>query len=732
MAAAIIRGAGLERYYDERAEYAPRPGSVRQGWESVPVTTRDDGTAEVSLVVDGLRCASCVWVTEHLLQQTPGVEQATVSYATGRASLRWQPDTVDLGVLAGKISALGYRPRLLGEESKPDRSLLIRLGVAVFAAMNIMMLSVPLYLGWITSLEPRYEALFRWASLLLATPVALWCAEPFFSGAIQGLKNRVLHMDLPIAIAVAVLYVHGVIATFAGADTYLDSLAMLVALLLAGRMLEGRGRRRAAEAALSLAASVPTTVRRRTETGLETVHADDLVQGDLIDVGAGEEFAADGTVVEGAGTVRMALITGEAEPVAMEVGSDVVAGSELLDGALTVRVEHVGAETTLQRMAAELRTAADRPVRLTSTDRIAPWFTGATLLVATLTAVGWLLAGSSTTALSATVAVLVVACPCALALSRPLAAAAGLGAAARRGLIFRSADGLLELDEVHTVALDKTGTVTQGELTVVSADDETIRLAAGLERFSMHPIARAIVAEAVERGIPLPKGEEVREEVGRGISGRVHGREWRLLAGGPGEVVLHGDEGECGRIVLGDAVRPDSAEAVALLIERGLDVVLLSGDHEDVARRIAGQAGISEIEARVDPEGKAAWVRARQADGKRVAFAGDGLNDGPGLAAADVGIAMGTGAASSVLVADGVISTWSLMPLVAGFRAAASSSRAIRWNQVRSIGYNILAVSAAAAGLINPLVAAILMPASSAMVIWGASRVEASMERAKA
>ena len=732
MAAAIIRGAGLERYYDERAEYAPRPGGARQGWESVPVTTRDDGTAEVRLVVDGLRCASCVWVTEHLLQQTPGVEEATVSYATGRASLRWQPETVDLGELAGKISALGYRPRLLGEESKPDRSLLIRLGVAVFAAMNIMMLSVPLYLGWITSLEPRYEALFRWATLLLATPVALWCAEPFFSGAIQGLKHRVLHMDLPIAIAVAVLYVHGVIATFSGADTYLDSLAMLVALLLAGRMLEGRGRRRAAEAALSLAASVPATVRRRTEIGLETVHADDLVQGDLIDVGAGEEFAADGVVTEGAGAVRMALITGEAEPVAMQVGSDVVAGSELLDGALTVRVERVGAETTLQRMAAELRTAADRPVRLTSTDRIAPWFTGATLLVATLTAVGWLLAGSSSTALSATVAVLVVACPCALALSRPLASAAGLGAAARRGLMFRSADGLLELDDVQTVALDKTGTVTQGELTVVSADDEILRLAAGLERFSMHPIARAIVAEAVERGIPLPKGEDVREEAGRGISGRVDGREWRLVAGGPGEVVLHGGEGEIGRIVLGDVVRPDSAEAVSRLLEQGLDVVLLSGDHEAVARRIADQAGIPEVEARVNPEGKASWMRARQADGQQVAFAGDGLNDGPGLAAADVGIAMGTGAASSVLVADGVISTWSLMPLVAGFRAANAASRAIRWNQIRSIGYNIVAVSAAAAGLINPLIAAILMPASSAMVIWGASRVEASMERGQA
>ena len=210
------------------------------------------------------------------------------------------------------------------------------------------------------------------------------------------------------------------------------------------------------------------------------------------------------------------------------------------------------------------------------------------------------------------------------------------------------------------------------------------------------------------------------------------GRSWRLVAGSPGEVVLHGDDGEMGRVELGDVVRPDSAEAVSRLLEQGLEVVLLSGDHEAVARRIADQAGISGVEARVDPQQKADWVRARQAAGSRIAFAGDGLNDGPGLAAADVGIAMGTGAASSVLVADGVISTWSLMPLVAGFRAASSASRAIRWNQVRSIGYNVLAVSAAAAGLINPLIAAILMPASSAMVIWGASRVEASMENSQA
>jgi len=320
MAAAIIRGAGLERYYEERSEYAPRPGPLRPGWDAVPVTMCEDGSAEVRLVLDGLRCASCVWVTEHLLQATPGVEEATVSYATGRASLKWDPQLVDLGTLAGKIAALGYRPRLLGEESKPDQGLMIRLGVATFAALNIMMISAALYLGWVSAMEERYAALFRWASLFLATPVALWCAEPFFSGAIQGLKNRVLHMDLPIALAVAVLYVHGLVSTLVGTDTYFDSLAMLVALLLAGRMLEGRGRRRAAEAAVSLAAALPATARRRIGGAIEVVPAEELAPGDLIDVGAGEEFAADGVVAEGEATVRLALITGEAEPVVIGPG----------------------------------------------------------------------------------------------------------------------------------------------------------------------------------------------------------------------------------------------------------------------------------------------------------------------------------------------------------------------------------------------------------------------------
>ncbi|MBE0591901.1 MAG: cation-translocating P-type ATPase, partial [Gemmatimonadales bacterium] len=425
----------------------------------------------------------------------------------------------------------------------------------------------------------------------------------------------------------------------------------------------------------------------------------------------------------------LALITGEAEPVDIGPGDEVVAGSVLLDGAVTVVVQAVGRDTVLQQMAERLRMAADRGTRPTSADRIAPWFTGVTLVVASATFAWWVFAAGLAAGITHSVAVLVVACPCALALSRPLAAAAGLGAAARRGLLFRSADALLDLVDVDLAALDKTGTVTQGVLVVVQADDAALRIAAGLERYSSHPIARAIVEEASRRGIPLPRGTGIDERPGVGISGFVDGRRCTLRAGGPGEVLLLADDGETAVLRLGDAVRPDSGRIVTALRTLGLDVALLTGDHRAVAERIGAETGIATVVARIDPAGKADWVQARQREGRRVLFAGDGLNDGPALAEADVGVAMGRGAASSVLVADGVISSGSLAPIPVGIHAARACRRAIRANQARSIAYNILAVSAAAVGWVNPLVAAVLMPLSSAMVIWGSSRVEATVRR---
>lgn len=738
MAAAIIRGAGLERYYAERAEFAPRPEPVHPGdWTAVRVTSDERGLCEAHLVIDGLRCASCVWVTERVLARTSGVARASVSYATGRASLRWNPAQVDLPTLARRIAALGYRPRPLAVASAPDRGLMVRAGLAVIATIAVMGLYEGLYAGWwYDAMQPAYAALFRWTSLALATPVALWCAEPFFTGAWSGLRNRVLHMDLPIALGVLILYVHGIVATLLRQDAYLDSLTMLVALLLVGRVLEARGRRRTTEAAAALVGSVPHTARRVEDgaTGrIRSVAVTEIRPGDLVDVAAGEELPVDGVVREGTGQVRMALVTGEAAPVPVAPGDRVVAGTLLADGALTVAVEAAGAGTVVHRMAAQLQLAQDCTMTPSPADRIAPWFTAATLLLAAATLAGWWIVSGATLAVPRTVAVLVVACPCALALAQPLAAAAGLAAAARRGLLLRSGDVLLGLADVDEVGLDKTGTVTAGDAVVTAADDRTLRIAAGLERYSAHPIARAITAEAGRRGIALPRAADVHETPGVGIEGTVDGRRWRLRGGASGELRLSGDDAaplpSDPTIRLGDVTRPDARQAVEQLRRLGLRTTLLTGDHSVAAGRIAAEAGVDEAVARVDPAGKVSWVRARQQAGRRVVFAGDGLNDGPALAAADVGIAMASGAAASVLVADGIVSPPALAPIAAGIRAARAARTAIQRSLRRAIIYNVLAVGAAVAGFVNPLVAAVLMPLSSGVVIWSAARVERAVRR---
>jgi Cu2+-exporting ATPase len=738
-AARIISGAGLERYYEEREAFAPRPELRAFDVAALPTVTARDGSCEVTFGVDGLRCASCTWVTERVLERTPGVLDAHVSYASGRATVRFAPDQVGVEGLVRKVAALGYAPRLPEQRMAGDRDLLVRTGLAAFVAGNVMLLSASIYAGWWDGIADEHAQLLRWTQLILATPAVTWAAQPFFRGAWAGLRSGLLHMDLPIALAVALLYAHAIGAAVLHVDGYLDSLTMLIALLLGGRLLEARGRKQASEAASALAARLPTRARRRTGAGVEEVAVEALVVGDLVEVGAGEEIPADGRVHAGDARVQMAIVTGEAEPVAVGPDDRVVGGAVVEDGAVVVRVDAVGAETVGARMARQLQAATDRGTDPTAADRLAPWFVGGTLVVGAVTFFAWTWAADAATGLQVLVAVLVTACPCALGLSGPLATAAGLGAAARRGAVLRDGDALLRLADVDTVALDKTGTVTGGAPVVVDAEDAVLRVAAGLERSSGHPIGRAIVREAMARGIPLPIGAEVRETAGVGIEGRVDGERVALRAGGPGEVVLWrvlepvpGRLAEIGMIRLQDRRRDDAPAAVRALRRLGLHPAVLTGDQPDVARRIASETGVDDVLAAADPDGKVAWIRARQAQGHKVLFVGDGLNDGPAIASADVGLAMGVGAASSVLVAHGVVGREALGPVPAAIRVARAARAAVRSNVRRSVVYNLLAVAAAAAGFVNPLVAAILMPLSSALVIAGALGIERAVARAEA
>lgn len=724
LAAAIIAGAGLQDYYDRRDAPAPRPEPIGADWSAVALQPTGAGEVGCRLVVDGLRCASCVWVVEGVLQRTEGVKRATVSYATGRATVAFDPQVVELADLARRVAALGYRPRPVDAAPEHDRDLLTRLGVAAFCTANVMLLAASVYTGWWTGMEARYAALFRWSELVLATPVALWSAAPFFASAGRGLQHRVLHMDLPISLAVAVLYGHGLLATLSGGDAYLDSLTMLVTLLLAGRLVEARGRRSAVAAAAALAASLPTVARRVTPQGVETVGVDHLAVGDRVEVGLGEEIPADGVVAVGSARVRLALLTGEAEPVEVQPGDRVVAGAPVVHGAVTVELTQVGADTLGQRMAQQLQVSVDQGLPTTPADRIAPWFTAATLIAAACAMALWTPLAGLGRGLEVTVAVLVVACPCALGLSWPVAVGAGLAAAARRGLVLKDGAALLRLAQIEQIALDKTGTVTGGQPRVIAAAPEVLRIAAGLERASSHPIASAIRDAAAEAQIPLPIAQEIRETPGQGICGVVDGVRWCLEAGEAGTIRLVGPDGPAGTIRLADAPRADAHRAVARLASWG-PVALLTGDHPEIARAQAEAVGIGVVHPRMSPEDKVAWIE----DHERVLFVGDGLNDGPALVAAHVGLAMRDGAAATLLAADGVVVHPSLGPVVAGLRTAQVVRAAVQGNLIRSVLYNVAAVSLALAGLVDPLVAAVSMPISSLLVLWGGTRIERVLAR---
>jgi Cu2+-exporting ATPase len=731
MAAAILRDAGIDplRLAEERAVPAPRPGPVPAGLDRLPVQVEADGMASCTLHVDGLRCASCVWVTERVLERTPGVRSAHVSYGSGRARVVFDPTEADIGDIASRVARLGYTPRPLTDgPSQADRALLLQLGVAAFCTMNLMLLSVSVYAGWASGMEARFVALFRWTGLALATPIVVYSARPFLDGAWVAVRHRLPAMDLPVALGIVLMYAHAIACTLTHrGEPYLDSLAMLVTLLLAGRLLEARGRKYAQEAAEALASVLPRTARVVTAAGVSTVDAGSLAVGDVLELGSGEEVAADGVVIGGDGAVRMALLTGESEPVPVVAGDRVVAGAVVVDGALRVSVTAVGGTTLLQQMAAELRSATDRGTTASMVDRIGPYFTVGTLAAAAATFAGWAATSGVTAAIPPTVAVLVVACPCALALAQPLAVASGLAAAARRGLLIRTGDALLRLAEVDAVGLDKTGTVTHGEPSVTSFDPAILRLTAGLCRQSVHPVSRAIVAAAGAAGLALPTGQNVREQVGRGLTGTVDGRSLRLRSGASGVSLWEG-ETWLGDIGLRDVPREDAPRAVAGLRRLGIEPVILTGDRAEVAQRIAEGCGVG-WRGPLLPADKAAWVAEQQSQGRMVMFVGDGLNDGPALAAADVAIAMSGGSTASQLAADAVVSSDAIGPVVAGLAAARLTRRAIRGNILRSVAYNLLAVTAAAAGLVNPLVAAVLMPLSSSLVIFGAIRIERQLER---
>ena len=750
VAQTIVAG-GFERYYETRSMPAQTPagGAPPASIYDEPAAQREfaasakEGGLEATLILDGVRCGACLWLIEAALRRQPGVRRADVNYATHRAQVAWDPERTRLSAIIGTVRALGYDaapwdPRRADDmERGARRAALWRLFVAGFGAMQVMMYAFPAYLDeGAGTLSRESEQLMRWASLLLTLPVMLFSCGPFFSGALRELRRLRPGMDTPIALGIAAGFAASAWATVTGEGAvYFDSISMLVFLLLGARYLEGMARRRATRALDRLARWSPDFALRLDAGTAVRVAAHALSPGDRVLVAAGERVPADGVVETGRSSVDEALLTGEARPVACGPGQALTGGSTNLEQPLVMRVTRAGAQTRAAAIARLVeRGAASRPRLVAGADAVASVLTWVVLAVAVA-------AGLYSHSLWIAAAVLVIACPCALALAAPVALASAAGQLARRGVALARASALETLARATDVVLDKTGTLTEGRLSIervqllgARGEEECLALARGLEAASRHPLARAFgegAAAAVTGAQETP---------GRGVEGRAGGWCMRIgtlafcrelcgiapavAEGGASRVYLADENGFLAAFALRDALRPESAGAVDALRAAGLRVHLLSGDEPASVWQAANALGIDAAAGGARPECKFEYVRDLQARGRVVAMVGDGINDAPVLAQADVSVAMAGGADIAQRQADLILLGNSPAALADALATARRTLRIIRQNFAWAIAYNALALPAAALGWIGPWEATVGMAASSFVVILNALRLE--------
>ena len=722
------------------------------------VREAEPGVCQATLLVEGITCGACGWLIERAVLRLDGVRSVAVNVAARRVQVEWDDVRTKLSEILRAISALGYRTGgfdpVVGERAaaRERRAMLWRLFVAGFAMMQVMMYAAPAY---VTDGELTWEAenLMRWASLVLTAPVMIWSAGPFFANAWRDLGAGRAGMDVPVSFGLAVAFGASVWSTVSGSGhAYFDSISMFVFLLLGGRYLEAMARERATELQRRLAGHAPAVADRvvpgATAGVTERVAAVRLVPGDLVQVAPGGAIPADGKVTSGSSAADESLVTGEARRVPKRPGDTVIGGSVNLTNPVVIEVMRVGPETALAGILRLMdRAQAGRPRVAQLADRVAQWFVAALMLVALVAGVVWYWIDSQR-ALEVVVAVLVVSCPCALSLATPAALAAATGALHRSGVLITRGHALEALARVTHVVFDKTGTLTSGRVSVIGVvplaclkRESCLALAAALERGSGHPVARAILAEA--GGGDSFVATEVRSFPGQGVEAIVNGVRYRigsapfaaglsreplpgalaLVADDVSVVVLASEKGCLALFTLDDMPRAGARGLVQELEARGMKVCLLSGDRRPAVAYAARELGITTAVGEAVPEEKLAFVRGLQSEGAMVAMVGDGVNDTPALAQAQVSIAMGGGTDVAQTGADMVLAGNDIARLAAAFDIARRTMRIIRQNFAWAAGYNLVALPLAIAGWVTPLAAGIGMAASSLVVVLNALRL---------
>lgn len=703
------------------------------------------GLLHLSLAVEGITCAACAPDIERALLQVPGVVTARVNLTTRRLALAWRPGAASPSSLIECAGRLGYRlvpydPAVLDRAAAAEGAALMRaLGVAAFAASNVMLLSVAVWAGVAADMGPATRSLLLWTSALITMPAVAYAGMPFYRGAWQALRHGRVAMDVPISIGVIATTAVSLMQTIRGGEiAYFDAAASLLFLLLAGRVLDRQARSRArsvAEHLLAMAARAATVI---SDTGRHRMlPAADLKPGMRMLVTPGERIAADGIVETGTSDLDMSLVTGETVPASATPGTRVFAGTANLTGALVVAVTAAGENTLLAEIVRLMEAAGQGRARFVQlAERIARLYVPVVHGLALTTFAIWYgaLGTAWETALLHSVAMLIITCPCALGIAVPAVQVVACGRLLRGGVLVKSPDGLERLAGIDTVVFDKTGTLTLGEPVLVAdpmRDEAALALAARLARASQHPLARAL-ARAAPAAI---LAEGVREVPGAGLVAMVEGEEVRL--GSRAWTGVAADGGDVSgpelwlarpglppqRFAFTDQIRPDAAATIARLQALGLSIELLSGDREAEVARVAGAIGIRDFRAGCSPADKVARLGELGRAGRRVLMVGDGLNDAPALSAAHVSMSPSAAVDISQNAADFVFQGAHLGPVVEALEVARKADRLVRQNFALSLTYNLVAVPVAMLGLATPLLAALAMAASSLSVILNAQRL---------
>ena len=776
--AETIIGSGLKDYYRHRTalpEVSPQQkrnasSDVREELklydemaiqQSFVIRTKNEQQqleAEAILVISGISCAACAWLIEHRLNQLEHVISVNLNLTTHRLMVRWSDDKVKLSQIFEEIHQLGYQAHPFSateaeqQRIQESKTAFRRLAVAGFATMQVMMLAVPLYVGELQGILEQYQIFLRAASMLFATAVVLYSARPFFSAALRDLRSRHLTMDVPVSIAILLAYFSSVWSTVnQGPEIYFDSVCMFTFFLLTGRFFEMRARHRMTQAGNNLLDLMPSAAIKVSSSGNTVIASNDIQVGDLLLIKPGQQIPADGIVESGTSAVDEAALTGEYLPIDKSQGDALIGGTHNVESQLVMRVTATGAEAQLNTIMRLMdRAQQEKPAIAIFADKVASRFVAAVLIIASSIAIAWTFIDPSQ-AFWITLAVLVVTCPCALSLATPTALTAATASLREQGFLISKGHVLEGLNQVDRIVFDKTGTLTRGELSLEQVlpasaglalnPTQALQIAATLEQYSNHPIARAFNSAV------LFETDNIEQVTGKGIKGQIittegqedctyrigradfafpqqaltppviDDRQWLLLAD---------DKQPLYWFALSDTLRQGAGTTIAQLKNWGIKVAILTGDPSAQVEAVATALDITEVHKGLSPEQKLELASGWQQQGERLMMVGDGINDVPTLARADIAVAIGQASDLTKTNADAVITNNSLTTLLHAISKGKKSTQIIRQNIYWALLYNLLALPLAATGFIPPWAAAIGMSVSSLIVVGNALRLLSS------